>query len=74
MPGQRRAVTDADQGRLWQPLPQQGVEAGFGRAVAGRGRLVEDQPVGPGQEGAADCGALLLAGGEGVRGAGEQKT
>ena len=59
--GEVGAMGNADEGRLGQTLQQQLVERRLGLRIERRGRLVEEQPVGPLQEGAGQRQTLLLA-------------
>ena len=58
------AVADADQDGVRQPLPHQLVEHQLQTLVQRRGRLVQEHRLGPGQQDARECHALLLAGRE----------
>src|SRR6267378_1621795 len=55
------AVADAEQGRAWEPLAHEMIEARFGRLVQRGGRLVEEKPVGLLDENPCESDALLLA-------------
>jgi hypothetical protein len=58
-------VGDEDGGAVAHDLAQAGEDALLGVGVDGGERVVEDEDTGVADDGAGDCGALLLAAGEG---------
>ena len=57
-------MRDDEEGAVGELLADAALDAGVGGPVDGRGRLVEDQDLGPGDEGAREAEELALALGE----------